>query len=122
MLCTTFNYYIQRLTAIDQINSKLDSSESLLRDAATDDPAGYTCTMQNIEITDIVTHEQILCYNATEKTCSMVTCFIYFLMRYFCRNYTLQTQMTKFVPKVEKKCDTHFKKECDITYKEEVKI
>ena len=34
---------------------------------------------------------------------------------------SLQTQMTKFVPKIEKKCDTHFKKECDITYKEEVK-
>ena len=30
--------------------------------------------------------------------------------------------MTKFVPKIEKKCDTHFKKECDITYNEEVKL
>ena len=61
---------------IDQINSQLDNTNSLVREASSDDPPGYTCTMQNIEITDIVTHEQIMCYNTTEKTCSMVSLFL----------------------------------------------
>ena len=57
---------------IDQMNSKLDNSSSLVRDSSSDDPLGYDCIMQNIEIEEIVTHEQITCYNTTEKTCSMV--------------------------------------------------
>ena len=60
---------------------------------------GYICQNEIIDIKEVTFVDQVRCYNSSEEVCSM-------------------TQKTVFQAQTEKKCDTHFVKECWIDYKE----
>jgi len=87
---------------IEQINAKLTEAEkeTLIAESNKEDPIGYNCDKQILNITEVTFVEQVRCYNTTEEVCSM-------------------TQKTVFEPRTEKRCDIHFKKECWIDYKEQ---
>jgi len=87
---------------IEQINQKLSEAEkdTLLAEATKEDPIGFNCEKQILNITEVSFVEQVRCYNTTEQVCSM-------------------TQKTVFEARTEKRCDIHFKKECWIDYKEQ---
>ena len=59
---------------IEQINSKLTQEEenALIADSAKDDPEGYDCQKQILDITEVTFVEQVRCYNTTEEICAMV--------------------------------------------------
>ena len=57
------------------------------------------CQNEIIDIKEVTFVDQVRCYNSSEEVCSM-------------------TQKTVFQAQTEKKCDTHFVKECWIDYKE----
>ena len=60
---------------IQQINAKLTEAEkdTLLSEAAKEDPDGYNCEKQILNITEVSFVEQVRCYNTTEEVCSMVS-------------------------------------------------
>ena len=65
-------YQLQK--EIDQVNRILKDKtiNALLQDEFEADPVGYECSMQSLNITEIVTHQQITCFNNTQETCSEV--------------------------------------------------
>ena len=87
---------------IEQINKRLSENEKemLIIEANTDNPPGYQCTNEIMEIKEVSFTDQIRCYNTTEEVCSM-------------------THITVFESRTEKQCDTHFKKVCWIDYADE---
>ena len=80
---------------IAQINQRLSDQdkETLIMEASQDNPPGYDCTNEVMEIKEVSFTDQIRCYNTTEEICS-------------------QTHITIFESRTEKQCDTHFKKVC----------
>ena len=59
---------------IAQINAKLTESEkeSILADAEKEDPTGFKCEKQILEIKEVTFVDQVRCYNTTEEVCAMV--------------------------------------------------
>ena len=80
---------------IAQINKRLSEEDKaiMIMEADDDNPPGYDCTHEVMEIKEVSFTDQIRCYNTTEEVCS-------------------QTHMTIFESRTEKQCDTHFKKVC----------
>ena len=62
---------------IEQINAKLTQDEKniLIENANKEDPEGYTCQNEVMEIKEISFVDQVHCYNTTEEVCSEVTYF-----------------------------------------------
>ena len=44
-----------------------------LAEAAKEDPIGFNCEKQILNITEVSFVEQVRCYNTTEQVCSMVS-------------------------------------------------
>ena len=59
---------------IDEINAKLTEGEkeNLLVEVSKEDPVGYNCEKQILNITEVSFVEQVKCYNTTEEVCSLV--------------------------------------------------
>ena len=59
---------------IDEINAKLTEGqkENLLVEVSKDDPAGYNCEKQILNITEVSFVDHVKCYNTTEEVCSLV--------------------------------------------------
>ena len=60
---------------IDQINAKLTEGEkeSILTEASKEDPIGYQCEKQILNITEVSFVEHVNCYTTTEEVCSLVS-------------------------------------------------
>ena len=84
---------------IAQINKRLSEEDKaiMIMEADHDNPPGYDCIHEVMEIKEVSFTDQIRCYNTTEEVCSM-------------------THITVFESRTEKQCDTHFKKICWIDY------
>ena len=92
----SFNSKTQEIKRqIAQINKRLSEKdkETLIMEADQDNPPGYECVNEVMEIKEVSFTDQIRCYNTTEEVCS-------------------QTHITIFESRTEKQCDTHFKKVC----------
>ena len=59
---------------IEQVNKRLTKEEKnvLIRNAVEEDPDGYDCENQVLEIKEISFVDQVRCYNTTEEVCSKV--------------------------------------------------
>ena len=112
---------VKQQKQIEQIQERLTDEEksALITEAEAEDPEGkifiyrkvahfshatssllgFTCQNEIIDIKEVTFVDQVRCYNSSEEVCSM-------------------TQKTVFQAQTEKKCDTHFVKECWIDYKE----
>ena len=86
---------------IAQINKRLSEEDKaiMIMEADHDNPPGYDCIHEVMEIKEVSFTDQIRCYNTTEEVCS-------------------QTHITIFESRTEKQCDTHFKKVCWVDYKD----
>ena len=56
---------------IKALNAKLTQGE-ILTEASKEDPVGYVCQKQVLNITEIHFVEKVHCYNTTEEVCSLV--------------------------------------------------
>ena len=66
---------------IQEINAKLTQGE-ILTEASKEDPIGYVCEKQVLNITEVHVTEQVHCYNTTEEVCSLVKVF---LQKFVCK-------------------------------------
>ena len=68
-----FTQQVQR--KIDQINEQLSigEKESILTEASKEDPIGYQCEKQILNITEVSFVEHVNCYTTTEEVCSLVS-------------------------------------------------
>ena len=68
---------------IEQINAKLTQGEkeTILSEASKEDPVGFTCEKQILNITEVHFVEQVHCYDTTEEVCSLVICFNHYISR-----------------------------------------
>ena len=56
---------------IKELNAKLTQGE-ILTEASREDPVGYVCQKQILNITEVHFVEKVHCYNTTEEVCSLV--------------------------------------------------
>ena len=56
---------------IKELNAKLTQGE-VLTEASKEDPVGYVCQKQILNITEVHVVEKVHCYNTTEEVCSLV--------------------------------------------------
>ena len=56
---------------IKALNAKLTQGE-ILTEASKEDPVGYVCQKQVLNITEVHFVEKVHCYNTTEEVCSLV--------------------------------------------------
>lgn len=65
---------LQIRAQIEQVNNRLtqDEKDVLISNAEENDPEGYECENQVLEVKEISFVDQVLCYNTTEEICSMV--------------------------------------------------
>ena len=58
---------------IEQINKRLSENEkaTLIMEANTDNPPGYDCTNEIMEINEVSFTDQIRCYNTTEEVSNL---------------------------------------------------
>ena len=61
-----------------------------LAEAAKEDPIGFNCEKQILNITEVSFVEQVRCYNTTEQVCSMVN------IKLICILIISSTKMIKF--------------------------
>ena len=59
---------------IEEINAKLTQGEkeTILAEASKEDPVGYICEKQILNLTEVSFVEQVHCYDTTEEVCSLV--------------------------------------------------
>ena len=78
---------------IEQINAKLTQGEkeTILSEASKEDPVGFTCEKQILNITEVHFVEQVHCYDTTEEVCSLVN----YLFKLF-RNFDIQNAQFLF--------------------------
>ena len=68
---------------IKEINAKLTQGEKeiILAEASKEDPVGYLCEKQILNLTEVSFVEQVHCYDTTEEVCSLVICFNHYIIR-----------------------------------------
>ena len=59
---------------IQEINDQLTRSEesTILSDASLEDPSGYYCEKQILNISEVSVVKDVFCYDTVEEVCSMV--------------------------------------------------
>ena len=59
---------------IQEINDQLTRSEesTILSDASLEDPSGYYCEKQILNINEVSVVKDVFCYDTVEEVCSMV--------------------------------------------------
>ena len=64
---------------IEEINARLTQGEkeTILAEASKEDPTGYVCEKQILNITEVSFVEQVKCYDTIEEVCSLVICNIF---------------------------------------------
>ena len=72
---------------IQEINAKLTQGEkeTILAEASKEDPVGYLCEKQILNLTEVSFVEHVHCYDTTEEVCSLVN----YLFKLF-RNFDVQ--------------------------------
>ena len=67
---------------IEQVNKRLTEEENdvLIGNAAEENPEGYDCENQIMEIKEVNFVDQVRCYNTTEEICSMVRSVQFFIV------------------------------------------
>ena len=68
---------------IKEINAKLTQGEkeTILAEASKEDPVGYLCEKQILNLTEVSFVEQVHCYDTTEEVCSLVIWFNHYISR-----------------------------------------
>ena len=64
---------------IEEINARLTQGEkeTILAEASKEDPTGYVCEKQILNITEVSFVEQVKCYDTIEEVCSLVISYIF---------------------------------------------